>query len=598
MSVLSMVKDGFANFITGIGLANPKQAGNVYTLGYVDQTQAEAAYDTSTWFGKIIDIPANDATREWREWQAEKNQVELIEGVEKLLQVRQKVRQALIWSRLYGGAVLIPGGLPGRTDEPLSVDRIKQNSVRFLSVLHRWQITAHGEIRDPLSPDFGKPEYYSITNPNNVAGELKLHPSRVILINGRRTGSKTGTADGIWGMSIWTHLADSIMSSDAGASIIAALMHEAKIDVVKIPNMMQSMATKEYESIMLRRFQLAATLKSVSNVLMLDGDDDWSQKTMNWNGLPQVMDTLLTVMSGAADIPKTRLLGEQQSGLSGTDAGSVRNYYDSVKAKQELEIQPQMTPLDEIIIRSALGNFDESIWYKWRPLWQMTEKEAAEVDKLEAEAVTLYANTGLIPQQALAVMLQNRMIDSSLWPGADTAWNAATEELDEPEDTGTEEEIAADLGDARPMTLYVRRNVTNAAEIIAWAKAQGFKTTLPAEDLHVTITFSRTPVDWIKMGSPYNSTLEIPEGGPRVMERFGDARVLLFTSQDVEWRHQLMVELGASHDHAEYQPHITISYSPDSPDISSIEPYRGKILLGPEIFEEINDNWLNGVKEE
>lgn len=593
MTVVKMIKDGLANVITGLGLANVKVSASTYTPGFVDQSMAEMAYDTSTWFGKIVEIPADDATREWREWQAEKADIEALEKAEAMLQVRQKVRQALIWSRLYGGAVLIPGGLPGRPDEPLSVDRISQNSVQFLSVLHRYQISAHGEIRDPLSAEFGQPEYYQVNSTDG--NQIKLHPSRVILINGRKSGSRLHAAN-IWGDSIWSYLMEAVMASDAGAAIVHALMHEAKIDVVRVPNMMQSLGTTEYESLMIKRFQLAATLKSISNVLLLDKDDEWDQKQLNFNGLPQVVDTLLTIMSGAADIPKTRLLGEQQSGLSGSDSGSLRHYYDSVKANQELKITPQLYPLDQILQRTALGRIDPAIWYKWAPLWQMTDKERAEVDKLEAEAVMIYANTGLIPQEALAVMTQNRLIESSSWPGADTAYSAS--DLDEEDDPdATEEEIEADVTiDAAPRTLYVHRKVLNGDEILAWAKEQGFKLTLPADDLHVTIAHSRTPVDWMKIGTAFEEVMELPAGGPRLMERFGEARVLLLSAWQLNWRHHEMREAGASWDHEEYQPHITLSYDPDSPWINDIEPYRGRIILGPEIFEEVNEKWVEGVK--
>jgi hypothetical protein len=46
---------------------------------------------------------------------------------------------------------------------------------------------------------------------------------------------------------------------------------------------------------------------------------------------------------------------------------------------------------------------------------------------------------------------------------------------------------------------------------------------------------------------------------------------------------------GASFDWDEYQPHITLSSSPQMVDLKAVEPYTGAIELGPEIFEEIKD---------
>ncbi|MBN9448273.1 MAG: DUF1073 domain-containing protein, partial [Bosea sp.] len=366
--------DGFANVISGIGGANAKQRGHGYVVD-LSQHELEAAYRSSTWFGKIVDIPADDSTREWRSWKAEKEQIEAIEAEEKRLQVRQKVRQALIWSRLYGGAVIIPGGMPGQPEEPLPVDRVRRGAVKFLTVLHRHDISAQGIVRDPLSPHFGEPEHYEIST---GTGQVRFHPSRVIRINGREVPNRNGGSDS-WGDSVWMHLSDAILNADAGAAVIGALMQEAKTDVIRLPEMMQNMATAEYESLLVKRLTMTATLKGLSNTLLLDKDDEWDQKQITWAGLPEVMRTLLTIMAGAADIPVTRLTGEQQTGLSGSDAGSLRNYYDAVKAKQELVLSPQIRPLDELLIRSALGDWPDDIWSDWISLYQLSQKERAEV---------------------------------------------------------------------------------------------------------------------------------------------------------------------------------------------------------------------------
>ena len=155
-----------------------------------------------------------------------------------------------------------------------------------------------------------------------------------------------------------------------------------------------------------------------------------------------------------------------------------------------------------------------------------------------------------------------------------------------------------DLSDATPRSLYVHRPVLNADEIIAWAKEQGFKTTLPADDLHVTVAFSRTPIDWFKAGAAWSDEIEVTKGGPRALETFGDAKVLLFSNHHLHWRHQEFIEHGASWDHPEYQTHITISYAKDGPDLDRVEPFKGRILLGPEVFAEIKEDWQEGITEE
>ncbi len=600
-----VITDGFANFVTGLGGGNAKTSAHTYVIDH-DQATLENAYRVSTWFGKIVDIPADDATREWRTWKAEKADIELIEAEEKRLQVRQKVRQALIWARLYGGAVIVPIGLPGVNNQPLNADRIAKGSIKALTVLSRHEITAQDMIRDPMDPLYGHPRSYTI---NSGSGQqVSLHPSRVIRFNGRTVNNRRVGTDG-WGDSIWMHLSDAVAAADSAASVIDALLQEAKIDVVRIKNMVSQMANGDAEASYIRRWQMVAVLKGISNVLMLDGDDEWDQKQITWAGLPDVTNTLLNILAGASDIPLTRLTGKQESGLSGKDEGSLRNYYDSVKANQELKIAPSLAPLDDMLVRSALGRTDAGIWSQWVPLFQLSESEKAEIDKKEAETVDIYARTGLIPSDALAKTAQNRMIESGRWPGMDEALEESKVDPDltlgDPDETETGEEAETTrqiAADAAPRTLYVRRDVLNADEIEKWAKAQGFATV--QSGLHVTIIHTRTPLDWIKVGqagewsSEGDGKMTIAPGGPRLMERFGDAVVLQFASSRLTWRHEDIKRLGAETDYPDYQPHVTITWSAPDIDLEAIEPYTGKIELGPEIFGVVKDNWKEGITED
>jgi hypothetical protein len=147
--------------------------------------------------------------------------------------------------------------------------------------------------------------------------------------------------------------------------------------------------------------------------------------------------------------------------------------------------------------------------------------------------------------------------------------------------------------DAAPKPLYVRRDVVNVADLQAWAKAQGIADL--ADDLHVTVAYSRQAFDWIKAGNAKEWTengkdeLIVPEGGPRAVEPLGGmTAVLLFASAQLTWRHADILRAGASHDWDDYQPHVSLTKSPI--DLSKVEPYRGRIVLGPEIFEDLRQD--------
>lgn len=153
--------------------------------------------------------------------------------------------------------------------------------------------------------------------------------------------------------------------------------------------------------------------------------------------------------------------------------------------------------------------------------------------------------------------------------------------------------------DRRP--LYVYRQVKNAEEIMAWAVGQGFASLVPPGDLHVTIAYSKTPVNWFAMASDFvlGDRLVIDPGGPRVVDRLGEkgAIVMHFWSEQLSWRNRQMRDAGASWDFPQYLPHITLTYQGGDIDLAKVQPYTGRIVLGPEIFEPIEEDWHGGVTE-
>lgn len=147
--------------------------------------------------------------------------------------------------------------------------------------------------------------------------------------------------------------------------------------------------------------------------------------------------------------------------------------------------------------------------------------------------------------------------------------------------------------------LYASRPLTKASAdaIRSWAASQGFKTTLPAEDLHVTVAYSREPMDGSAM-KPAADTLTVT-GGKRTVGPLGDegAVVLKFTSPDMQARWKAYRDAGASWDYESYTPHVTITYDGKGVDLSKVEPYAGPIELGPERQEPLNVDKADDYKE-
>jgi 2'-5' RNA ligase len=143
--------------------------------------------------------------------------------------------------------------------------------------------------------------------------------------------------------------------------------------------------------------------------------------------------------------------------------------------------------------------------------------------------------------------------------------------------------------------LYVYRPLLNAEDVVKWAKSVGFKTTIDPSDMHVTIAYSREPVDWDQFGEQmkyvsvlYNYIIKQFDGG---------ATVLSFNSEILHNRWKQFLEGGASWDYPDYNPHVTLTYKAEDLDITSIPPYKGVLMFGQEVFKELDLDYKDTIVE-
>lgn len=618
-AAVANVSDGLMNLASGMGTELDKSTTTYFTVREITKLELDNAFRGDWIARKGVLIPAYDATREWRSWQAEKNDITKIETVERMLGVQLKTQGALVRARLYGGGAIVMGvgGDAGKNQtEPLELDKIKAGDLKFIHVVSKYDINAGPRITDLSSPWYGEPEYYERQSDGNQTG-VRLHPSRVVRLVGQERLDMVG-ADSVWGDSVLQSVADAIKSTGTVTSTVAQLVHEAKIDIINVPGMTENMGNKVYEEKLKRRFGLANIMKSVYHILLLDGGETWNRQTTNVSGMPDIVRIYLLIASGALDIPATRFLSQSPAGLSATGDSDIRNYYDSVKSEQSIRVTPAMSRLDEVIIRSALGTRPPELFYNWNSLWQMDEVARAELENKRAAVFKTDVDSGLFADEVLREARTNQLIESGFYPGFEQIVeehevNVESGLAEDPSTTKANAEAltrlqAANQNDATPRPLYVRRDVLNAEEIHAHYKAQGVDPMTPTDQMHVTIIYTLNPVDWMKAeAEPWQEdekgNLTVKPGGPRMHDIFGPgpesrALVLMFSSSVLTYRHMRMrEELGASVSHDEYQPHVTLSYNPDKEiDVEGLVPWNGPIEFGPEIFENANPDWRAKVQ--
>lgn len=631
---MAWITDSLRN---AIGRINPftRGEGSFGAPSVFDHQLAMAAYLCSGMMRKVIAVPAEDRVREWRDWQADQGDITAIEAEERRLGLQAKVQHAEILRGIGGGALILVTA--GNHAEELKPGALAKGGLVAVNVVSRWQISATDWVDDLADPLYGTPRMWRLQGQN---GGTDIHPSRVVCFRGAPMpmGTALSLEQAFWGDSRLLRVFREIQRSDDTQEWFAALVRKAKLLRIGIPDLDQqdeNRLNKRIEVIALGESSLNATVyRSKSGPD--DGGEEITDYQVTWAGIPAMMDAFDQRIAAVSDIPFTRLTGRSPAGMNATGQHDTDNWNRAVKAGQTLELRPCLDQIDVALIPSAGVAPDKATW-AFAPLDTPSEKEQADTFKTTVDALEKLNLMGAMSEEAFNELVQNLMAEREWLPGIDavlakfsdderfggagsdddgTDPSALTQgEGGDPASAGggarvpaaraANDSYRALFTDATPRPLYVRRDLkpASAKALIAWAKSNGFTSTLEASDMHVTVLYSKQPVYPMKMGETWGSEsdggLIVNAGGPRALERFGEGAVVLqFASWNLSSRHDDMVRAGASHDYPEYLPHVTITYSaPEDLDLETIKPFTGELAFGPEIFEPLDLDWKSKIGE-
>ena len=398
----AIFSDTLRNLVSNLGTTRDKNSYGTFVEGN-DLSRNRHLADTIyrfQWMSKIVDIPAYDMVREWRTFKSETlspEKFKKISQAEKRVDYKAKIQDALTWAFLYGGcAIIISVDGHGDASIPLDVTKIRPGQLKAFHVVDRHRLFPQTQefITDPLSPNFGNPEFYTLANSSQL-----VHSSRIVKFIGKRAPFWPRHRLLWWGDSVLTRLYDCFRHTETVISSIASLVQETNIDVIKNNSLADALASDGTEAVA-ERYALMAMMKAINNMMLLDGEETYERKPADFKSLPQLMQQFLAVLSAASDIPATRFLGKSPEGLNATGESDLTNYYDRISGQQESDLGPQMRYLDEVMIRSEFGNFPEGLEWKFNPLWQMSEKDQADINLVRSNTLLNLQTLG-VPDEAL-----------------------------------------------------------------------------------------------------------------------------------------------------------------------------------------------------
>ena len=441
--------DGFSNPLARLGAGSPNLLdGTQYIMSRMtrDFGTLNAMYRDSWIVRRIVDIIPADMLKNWITITSGLNP-DLLKKIDVELrrtQLIQKLQEGMGWGRLYGGALgimLIRGqGSPEMLAQPLEIEQMVPGDFAGFVTLDRWNgISPSSELCDDISdPEYGLPEAYLVTDP--IDGTMtRIHHSRCIRFVGNRLPFWEKQAELYWGASVIESIFDELKKRDNVSWNIAQLTFMANLRVLKMQDLGQTLGATDIRSQqeLYRTLTAQNWLASNMGIQIMDAADGLETHQYTFGGLADCYQQFIMDISGAAEIPVTKLFGRSPSGLNATGESDLQNYYDMIGEKQESLLRPILNKLLPPFLMSLFGAVPDDLDFDFNPVSEPSDKERAELAKTGTDNVVAALNAGLVSKRTALKELKQQSDRTGVWTNiTDEDIEKAPDEIEDPGEIG------------------------------------------------------------------------------------------------------------------------------------------------------------------
>ncbi|PND34540.1 hypothetical protein C1I89_10170 [Achromobacter pulmonis] len=362
-------------------------------------------------YRKMSDVISKEMTRKWikLEVKGDDDKGDKLEVIEKAMRkhrLRAKFRLAALQDGLFGRSqiyidVKTPSGTLAWADpdelqsilvkSPAKVT--KGSLVGFKVIDPVWTTPYLYNSDNPMRADFYKPTSWFVLG-------RQVHSSRLLNIVSRDVPDLLKPSYNFGGMSM-TQLAIPYVNNWLKTRQAVANL----IDGFSVPLFMTNMASILGGSPgddVFGRVDIFNRMRSNRGAWAIDKEsEDFRFENVPLSGLDALQNQSLEQLSVVSGIPLVKLMGISPSGLNATADGEIRVFYDDMHSAQEAVFRDPLQTCLEMIQLSEFGEIDPDITFSFVPLWQMSEKELAEVRKLDADTDAVLVDIGVVsPQEA------------------------------------------------------------------------------------------------------------------------------------------------------------------------------------------------------
>jgi uncharacterized protein len=373
----------------------------------------------------ITETIATEMTRKWIKFQAvgeadKTVQIKAIEDEFTRLGVKDVFRKAAELDGFFGRAhvYLDTGATDDREELRLSIGngtnetsklKVGKGSLKRLRVIEPvWTYPSSYNATDPLKPDWYKPSSWFVQG-------KELHSTRLLTFIGREVPDLLKPAYSFGGLSMSQMVKPYVDNWLRVRQSVSDLISTFSTSGIKT-SMANFLAAGGEE--LFKRLVLFNRNRDNQGLMVLDKDtEEFFNVSTPLGTIDQLQAQAQEHMASVSRIPLVKLLGISPAGLNASSEGEIETFDDSINAYQEAFFRANLTRVLHFVMLSLWGVVDPAITFAFVPLTDLTPKEKAEVEKLEAETDDIRINGGVLDPAETRKSIANN--PDSRYPGID-----------------------------------------------------------------------------------------------------------------------------------------------------------------------------------
>jgi phage-related protein (TIGR01555 family) len=345
----------------------------------------------------LIDQPVDDAFRGGIKIHTEELSADELKELQSAIEedeVLQTYAQGLKWSRLFGGAgIIINAGQDMRQE--FNIESIKKDTPLKFYAADRWELSYAPYGMNALDQFEQDTQKMTTEHPYNYYGHV-IHKSNLIKLNGKLPPSLLRGQFGGWGMSELEKIVRSYNQYIKHQNVTYELLDEAKVDVMKISGFNSAIATSKGAQQTAQRVGYATQIKNFQNALVIDKEDDYEQKQINFSGLSEVLTQIRIGLACDLRMPMTKLFGISPSGLNASGEEEIENYNSMVDTEIRSKVKAGLIMIIKIMCKKLFDYIPEKLSFEWHPLREQSAQQVSAIKTENLNRVVIAFTNGLM----------------------------------------------------------------------------------------------------------------------------------------------------------------------------------------------------------